>query len=200
MRLSLSVGEDGQIEPAQAVGVGKQVDLDDPPARDREAGHRERPSAPSHDESRGAVHERGLSEAGQPRERLHLLGHGRRASDLSGDPRAQGAGVDPKHDVGIEHLEERVEVAAARGREEGVHHFALAAPIGVRRRGGSPYAAAGPARELLRQAAVEGYTTAFWWAAGIFALGALVCGSLMRSGARPELGHGPAPKAEPARP
>jgi EmrB/QacA subfamily drug resistance transporter len=50
---------------------------------------------------------------------------------------------------------------------------------------------AGP--EALRQAAVEGYTTAFWWAAGIFAIGALVCGSLLRPGTRPELGHGPEP-------
>jgi EmrB/QacA subfamily drug resistance transporter len=53
----------------------------------------------------------------------------------------------------------------------------------------------GPAPEVLRQAAVHGYTSAFWWAAGIFALGALVCGSLLRPGARPELAHG---AAEPA--
>jgi EmrB/QacA subfamily drug resistance transporter len=52
----------------------------------------------------------------------------------------------------------------------------------------------GPAPEVLRQAAVEGYTTAFWWAAAIFAIGALVCGSLLRPGARPELAH----RAEPA--
>jgi EmrB/QacA subfamily drug resistance transporter len=54
-------------------------------------------------------------------------------------------------------------------------------------------AANGPAPELMRQAAVEGYTTAFWWAAGIFAIGALVCGSLLRPGARPELAHAPEP-------
>ena len=53
----------------------------------------------------------------------------------------------------------------------------------------------GPAPEVLRQAAVEGYTTAFWWAAGIFALGALVCGSLLRPGMRPTPAHG---AAEPA--
>jgi sugar phosphate permease len=52
---------------------------------------------------------------------------------------------------------------------------------------------AGP--ELLHRAMVEGYVTAFWWAAGILAGGALVCGSLLRSGVRPELAHGP---AEPA--
>jgi EmrB/QacA subfamily drug resistance transporter len=53
----------------------------------------------------------------------------------------------------------------------------------------------GPAPEVLRQAAVEGYVTAFWWAAAIFALGALVCGSLLHSGARPVPAHG---AAEPA--
>ncbi|HEX5622017.1 MAG TPA: MFS transporter, partial [Solirubrobacteraceae bacterium] len=45
------------------------------------------------------------------------------------------------------------------------------------------------------QAAVEGYTTAFWWAAGIFAVGAVVTGSLLRSGVRPEMAHGAAPEA-----
>jgi hypothetical protein len=53
----------------------------------------------------------------------------------------------------------------------------------------------GPAPELLAQAAVEGYVTAFWWAAGIFAVGAIVCGALMRPGVRPVMAHGP---AEPA--
>jgi EmrB/QacA subfamily drug resistance transporter len=53
----------------------------------------------------------------------------------------------------------------------------------------------GPAPEVLRQAAVEGYVTAFWWAAGIFAVGALVCGSLLRSGIRHTPAHG---AAEPA--
>jgi len=54
----------------------------------------------------------------------------------------------------------------------------------------------GPAPEVLRQAAVEGYTSAFWWAAGIFALGALVTGALLRSGALPVPAHGaPEPAA-----
>lgn len=57
----------------------------------------------------------------------------------------------------------------------------------------------GPAPELLRQAAVEGYITAFWWAAGIFAFAALLCGGLLRSGVRPEMSHGgPEPEAAPA--
>jgi EmrB/QacA subfamily drug resistance transporter len=54
----------------------------------------------------------------------------------------------------------------------------------------------GTGPELVRQAAVEGYVTAFWWAAAIFALGAVVCGTLLRSGAAPAP-HG-APEPVPA--
>jgi hypothetical protein len=54
----------------------------------------------------------------------------------------------------------------------------------------------GRGAEVLRQAAVDGYVTAFWWAAAIFALGALVCGSLLRSGVRPAPAHG-APEPAP---
>jgi MFS family permease len=53
-------------------------------------------------------------------------------------------------------------------------------------------AAREPSAAVLRHAAVEGYVTGFWWAAGIFTLGALVCAALLRSGVRPALSHGPA--------
>jgi EmrB/QacA subfamily drug resistance transporter len=50
-----------------------------------------------------------------------------------------------------------------------------------------------PDASLAAQAAVHGYTTAFWWSAAIFAIGAIVCGLLLRGGApRYE------PSAEPA--
>jgi EmrB/QacA subfamily drug resistance transporter len=39
------------------------------------------------------------------------------------------------------------------------------------------------AADVAAQATVHGYTTAFWWAAGIFAAGAVICGLLLRSGA-----------------
>ena len=42
----------------------------------------------------------------------------------------------------------------------------------------------------LAQAALHGYTVAFWWTAGIFAAGAVICGALLRSG----------PLARPAQP
>ena len=35
---------------------------------------------------------------------------------------------------------------------------------------------------VVAQAAVHGYTVAFWWAAGIFLLGAIVSGTLLRPG------------------
>ena len=48
----------------------------------------------------------------------------------------------------------------------------------------SPAITASPqtGRALQAAAAVHGYTTAFWWTAGIFAVGAIVCGSLLRRG------------------
>ena len=52
----------------------------------------------------------------------------------------------------------------------------------------------GPA---IGQAAVEGYATAFWWAAGMFAVGAAASAGLLRSDARPEMSHEP-PQVEPA--
>jgi hypothetical protein len=42
----------------------------------------------------------------------------------------------------------------------------------------------GPAPSTLAAAAVHGYTTAFWWAAGIFFFGALFTRLLLRSGAQ----------------
>jgi EmrB/QacA subfamily drug resistance transporter len=45
------------------------------------------------------------------------------------------------------------------------------------------------------QAAVEGYVTAFWWAAAIFTLGAIVTGALLRSGVRVPAHGAPEPVA-----
>jgi hypothetical protein len=42
----------------------------------------------------------------------------------------------------------------------------------------------GASPSTLASAAVHGYTTAFWWAAGIFFLGALLTSALLRSGAQ----------------
>jgi hypothetical protein len=42
----------------------------------------------------------------------------------------------------------------------------------------------GPAAGTVAAAAVHGYTTAFWWSAGIFLFGAIFSGLLLRSGAQ----------------
>jgi EmrB/QacA subfamily drug resistance transporter len=39
-----------------------------------------------------------------------------------------------------------------------------------------------PTRLVQAQATLHGYTTAFWWSAGIFAAGAVICGLLLRPG------------------
>jgi EmrB/QacA subfamily drug resistance transporter len=48
-----------------------------------------------------------------------------------------------------------------------------------------------PTPRLIAQAQVHGYTVAFWWTAGIYATGAVICGALMRWGPLPR----PAPPA-----
>jgi hypothetical protein len=56
-----------EVEPAEALGVGEDVDLDDLPARYREAHDRPRHSPRGRYGPRGPVHERRLGEGGQPR-------------------------------------------------------------------------------------------------------------------------------------
>jgi EmrB/QacA subfamily drug resistance transporter len=55
-----------------------------------------------------------------------------------------------------------------------------------------------PTTALLAHAAVHGYTTAFWWAAGIFAVGALLTALLLRGSARPVHAGGIEPEIQPA--
>jgi EmrB/QacA subfamily drug resistance transporter len=54
----------------------------------------------------------------------------------------------------------------------------------------------GPAefRQIQAAALVHGYTTVFWWCAGIFACGAIVCGALMRRGPLQGAATGAAPQ------
>ncbi len=56
---------------------------------------------------------------------------------------------------------------------------------------------AAPGPHLTGLALVHGYITAFWWAAAIFAGGAVICGALLRRG---PLGRADAPPAGPAAP
>jgi len=55
-----------------------------------------------------------------------------------------------------------------------------------------------PTLPLIHVATVHGYTTAFWWCAGIFAAGAVICGSLMRRG--PLQAPAAAPVGKPSEP
>src|SRR5829696_5118225 len=93
--------EDREVEPAEAVRVGEHVDLDDLPARDREAHDGYRPSVPSRHEPRGPVHERRPRKRGQPREGKRPPGNRPRATDQARRPR--GPVVGPEHDVLVEH-------------------------------------------------------------------------------------------------
>jgi EmrB/QacA subfamily drug resistance transporter len=54
-----------------------------------------------------------------------------------------------------------------------------------------------PAAQLAQLAAVHGYTTVFWWCAGIFAAGAVICGALLRRGPLTRPGDIPAREPSP---
>jgi hypothetical protein len=56
--LDRSVIEYRQIQPAEALGVGYDVELDDLPVHDREAEHQRQPSTRGHDDPHGPVQER----------------------------------------------------------------------------------------------------------------------------------------------
>jgi hypothetical protein len=49
---------------------------------------------------------------------------------------------------------------------------------------------------LVQLAAIHSYTTVFWWCAGIFAAGAVICGALLRRG--PLTRPGDIPAREPS--
>src|SRR5215218_1206244 len=98
---------------------------------DREAEYRKRSALTNHDDARRTVDQRPTAVGREPRVGGGPLGHRPRASDLPGRAREGGAWVDPEDDVRIEHSDERLEVAAARGGEERVDDLALAAQIGI---------------------------------------------------------------------
>jgi EmrB/QacA subfamily drug resistance transporter len=50
-----------------------------------------------------------------------------------------------------------------------------------------------PTPQLLQLAAIHSYTTVFWWCAAIFAVGAVICGALLRGGPLTRPGGTPAP-------
>jgi EmrB/QacA subfamily drug resistance transporter len=57
----------------------------------------------------------------------------------------------------------------------------------------------GPTPAVIHLATIHGYTTVFWWCAGIFASGAVICGTLLRRGPLPvpaAPGAAPAAKTE----
>ena len=64
----------------------------------------------------------------------------------------------------------------------------------------TPAVASSPAGRSAVQAAaaVHGYTTTFWWTAGIFAGGAIICGALLRRGPLATQAQAPAPKVRAA--
>ena len=129
--------------------MGEYVDLDDLPLPDFECGgHRQPPretmtiptppltsaSVACADRKRCAPASAPLATACAPRTSL--------------DAPTRGGAVGSEHDVRVEHGEKRVEVAAARGGEEGFDDLPLAGEVGAGSLSRSLHPAAGAAGEL----------------------------------------------------
>jgi hypothetical protein len=94
--MSLGRSANHQVELAEALEVGDQVDLDDLPAGDREGEYDARPSGLGPHGSRRSVQERWLCEPGSPEEGI---GHGRRTADLVRRADLHGRAVGTEDDV-----------------------------------------------------------------------------------------------------
>ena len=115
---------------------------------DREPDNRDRPAADHHDRASGAVDDRRLRKRREGTAALE--DHRRDAARTAHRQPAAGGHVDAQDDVGVEHLQERLEVACAGGRQEGVDDLALTAEVGVGPRRRAAHAPPGAARQLPR--------------------------------------------------
>jgi hypothetical protein len=98
------------------------------------------------DGSDDAVDERRVHDQAEPRIEERLAGDRPRPADLSRS--ARWTKIRAQHDVRVQHLEQRLEVAVARGREERVDDSALSLEVGVGNRRLALDAAARTAGEL----------------------------------------------------
>jgi len=60
---------------------------------------------------------------------LEGVGHGFRAAQLGPTTHSNGSGVGAQHDVGIKQRKKCLDIAAARGGKEGIHHAPLPSKI-----------------------------------------------------------------------
>ncbi len=113
--------------------------------RNRDLDHKLQLASRSDDDADISVDENRASSPGTAGD--HLPGNGLYAVYLLCCA-ACGSPVVPEHDIRVEHLEQRVEVACARRRKEGVDQLPLPRQIGVPGRVKAMYPAAGAAGQL----------------------------------------------------
>src|SRR5829696_1684845 len=149
-----STREHCQVELANTFRIGDGVDGDDLAIPDGEVEDHQEPPPWRYDDAHGAVDENRLGGPGTAHNPSAT--HGRGAAGLPWCTRGQGCAVGSQNDVRVEHREQRLEVAAARGGEERVDDVSLAAEIDVGHQVRTfsltdpMYPAAGPAGKLPR--------------------------------------------------
>src|SRR5436190_17383154 len=127
----------------ELVAIADKVELGDSSADDGEGDHREGTSRRPDHGAGDAVDDRGPSERRQAGAFEHPFGDVGSATD-------RRLRLDPEHDVRVENLEQRVEVALAGGGQERVDDATLLGQIAVGRGSGAAYAPPCAACELTR--------------------------------------------------
>ena len=124
---------DSEVELLEALGIGEGIDPGDLSVGDGERHHGEHPPGGGYHGSRGAVDQRWPDEQGELGVGGGVGRYGLRAAEDQRCVLAQQAAVDPQFDAGIEHRDQGVEVAIARGGEECANHLPLPGEVRVGR-------------------------------------------------------------------
>lgn len=126
-----SSAKDSEVEAADALGIGEDVDLGDLAAGDGEAEDRERAPLTTADGARGAVDEGGLYVQVELGEGDRLSDDRLRAVDLLRPSGGQRTEVGSEDDVRAEDRDQRFELPLPGGGEESTHDFTLCGQIGI---------------------------------------------------------------------
>jgi hypothetical protein len=106
--------ENDQVGSGDAAGIVDDVDRGDLRAGDREHSKSDRPAVRGGDHADGSVYQRRQGQLSESREAGRASGHRHRPANRLG-------AVGTHHDLWIERLQQRLEVATARSGKEGIN-------------------------------------------------------------------------------
>lgn len=119
------LGRDGNVEGAEAGGIGDDIGLDNLPVGKRKDNRAHKVAMWSHNQSDGAIHQGWPHGSGRSCEGNRASSPLPRAMNLSWRTGPPSGAVDVDHDIGIEDRDEPIDIAGAQRTKKGVHNLAL---------------------------------------------------------------------------